>query len=194
MTAAAVIWPNGRLEVYGAFPSIPGLRARGEADNVGPDLYCRMEARGELAVYSGRTTPVSEFLRDIGARLAGQRVISAGADRYRRSEVIDALEQASLAWPVVWRGQGAAASADGSHDLRAFRRMVLEKGIKSTKSLLMSSAISESSVRYKLQNPALDKARSKSRIDALSATLISCGLLSLSRMRKPRSVRYRGVA
>ena len=73
-----------------------------------------MLERGELALYSGRVTPVGEFLKDCAARLAGEKIIAAGADRYRKAEARQALEQARVRWPMVWRGTGAHAKADGS--------------------------------------------------------------------------------
>ena len=147
-------------------------------------LYERMAERAELTVYEGRITPVSEFLRDCAARLSGERIVIAGADRFRRSEAIQALDDAALRWPMAWRGQGASATADGSHDVRAFKRGVIGGHFKSAESLLMASAISESAVRYRDGNPALDKSRSKARIDALSAAVIASGLREIHAKKK----------
>ena len=81
------MWSNGRLEVFAAFPGdTPNLLDRGQADGVGGSLYEQMESRGELKTYAGRLVPVGEFLKDCSARLKGERVIQAGADRYRKSE------------------------------------------------------------------------------------------------------------
>ena len=183
MTALCAAWANGRIETWGAFPSIPNLADRGKADNV-DKLYERMAERAELTVYQGRITPVSEFLRDCAARLAGERIVIAGADRFRRSEAIQALDDAALRWPMAWRGQGASATADGSHDVRSFKRGVIGGHFKSAESLLMASAISESAVRYRDGNPALDKSRSKARIDALSAAVIASGLREIHAKKK----------
>ena len=104
MTALAVIWPDScRLEVWGAFPGTPALKERARVDAAPYEL---MATRGELKVYAGRVTPVQEFLRDCAARLAGERVLAAGADRYRRSETEQFLEGANLRWPMNWRGMG----------------------------------------------------------------------------------------
>lgn len=180
MTAAAAIWPlTGRMELWGAFPDTPPLAERGRRDGVGA-AYVRMSERGELRAYPGRVTPVSAFLRDVSAALEGESVIAAGADRYRRAEALEALEAGGVAWPMVWRGQGAAATADGSHDVRAFQRRVLEGRIQAQESLLMASAIRDSAIRYDgTGNPALDKGRAKGRIDALSAAVIAAGLAEL---------------
>ena len=177
MCSATAFWPStGRMECWGAFPDEPPLADRAQADGVG-DLYRRMHERGELALYSGRVTPAGEFLRDVAARLAGEDVVMAGADRFRKAEAQQALEDAASDWPVTWRGTGAHARADGSHDVRAFQRLVLSEKIRIAPSLLLESAIAESTVRRDAAgNPALAKAREKARIDALQAAVIAAGL------------------
>ena len=189
MTAAAIVWPRtGRLECYGAFPDTPDLLNRGASDAVG-NLYQRMQERGEIQVYPGRVTPVSEFIRSIADRLHGQRVTVCGMDRYRKAEATQAMEAAKVNWPIAWRGQGASAKADGSHDVRAFQRMVLSHRLVTEESLIMEHAISESSLRYDGSgNPALDKARAKGRIDALQAAVIACGLSTMVREKRGLSV------
>ena len=176
MTCACVLWPRtGRLECYGAFPDTPELAERSKADGGTP--YVRMFERGELAVYAGRVTPAAAFLQDVASRLAGENVVAAGADRFRRAEAMDAFAAAGVRWPVVWRGQGAAATADGSADVRAFQRLTLSRTLKVRESLLLASAIANSSIRRDVSgNPAIEKARSHGRIDALSAAVIACGL------------------
>ena len=177
MTALAAFWPmSGRLEVWGAFPDTPDLLERGRADACG-NLYERQAERGEITTYPGRVTPVADFLRDCGNRLAGEHVLAAGADRYRRSEAEDALEGAGLDWPMEWRGQGASAGADGSHDVRAFQRLVLSGRLAVAPSLMLRAAVAASEMRYDATgNPALDKRRQRARIDALSAAIIAAGL------------------
>ena len=177
MTAAVALWPRtGRVEAWGAFPTIPELSERSKADAVG-SLYVQMHERGEVSVYEGRVTPAAAFLADVAARLAGEHIVAAGADRYRRAEAIDALAASGARWPVVWRGQGASATADGSADVRAFQRLVLGGKLRLVESLLLASAITESSIRRDVSgNPAIAKARENGRIDALSAAVIACGL------------------
>ena len=75
---------------FGAFPGDPRLAlARGAADGVG-GLYARHgQTRGEVALYAGRVTPVAAVpCRDCAAKLAGERVIAAASDRYRKAEAI----------------------------------------------------------------------------------------------------------
>lgn len=189
MTAAAAVWPaTGRMEVKAAFPSRPSLLDRGRADGVG-NLYVTMHEAGELETFDGLVTPVAEFLLSVWDWLQGERILEVGADRYRRAETMQALQSAGLAWPMVWRGQGASATADGSHDVRAFQRSVLRRWLRCQDSMLMTLAIASSAVTYDPRgNPALDKARKRGRIDALSAAVIAAGLAE--RMRDRPRVGY----
>ena len=192
MTACVAIWPaTGRMEVWGGFPCTPDLHSRGQADAVGR-IYLRMEEAGELRTYPGRVTDVPAFLEDCADRLAGERVLCCGADRYRRSEVIQAFETADISWPLVWRGTGASATADGSADVRSFQRMALGGKLKCSPSLMMQAAIADSKVdRDARGNPALDKARRQGRTDALSAAVIACGLAEIHSAKPKR--RYRSM-
>ena len=191
MTAAAAIWPaSGRLELYAAFPDTPDLETRGAADGVGRQ-YRQMHERGELWTYGGRVTPVAAFLRDVAGRLAGQRVVAAGADRYRKAEAIQALERAGVRWPMSWRGTGASATADGSHDVRAAQRLILTGRVAARESLVMGSAIANSSLRYDAAgNPALERHSARGRIDALQAFTIAAGLAEIEAGRPRRGLRW----
>ena len=195
MTAACALWLDTyRLETWSAFPAVPSLKARSEADAC-RGTYEQMEARGELRIYPGRVLNVSAFLGDVAVQLAGENVIACGADRYRRAEAVQALEQAKVNWPMTWRGTGAHAHADGSHDVRAAQRLIMGGKLKTKESLVMRKAISDSAVRFDAAgNPALLKHRERGRIDALSAMVICCGLGEIYGQRPRRSWRSLGVA
>ena len=122
MTAAVAIWPlTGRLEAWAAFGDTPELKARSEVDyGVQSRLYETMAERGELWTYPGRVTPCAEFLEDVAAHLEGEKIIAAGADRFRKAEVEDVLTKAGLNWPMEWKFHGMKAIAGGAHDIRAF--------------------------------------------------------------------------
>ena len=100
-----------------------------------------------------------------------------------------------LRWPLVWRGQGASATADGSADVRAFQKAVADRSITVAEGkALMAHAISESAIRRDGSgNPALEKGRQRGRIDPLSAGVIACGLAERHRARmnrRPPKLRY----
>ena len=190
MTALVAVWGNGRMEVFAAFPDSPiSLRERGMADGCG-NLYQLAFESGELWTYSGRIVPAGEFLKDCAEKLEGSRVAVAGFDRYRKAEALQVLESARVGWRFEMRGAGASAVADGSHDVRAFQRAVLKREFSVRRSLILTSAISESMIdRDPRGNPALSKRKANARIDALSAAVIAAGLRSKNASRKTRPLR-----
>lgn len=181
MAAAVALWPRtGRVEEWAAFPGEPSLARRGMADGVG-NRYCEMADNGELWEFPGeRVTPVEPFLRRVADALAGETIMAVGADRFRKQETIQALDNLGLRWRVMWRGTGASSTADGTYDVRAFQRMVLGRFLSARDKLLWKHAILESEIRYDAGgNPALDKRRKQSRIDVLQAGVIAAGLAAL---------------
>ena len=120
-----------------------------------------MAAAGELEVLPGIVTPVSLFLQSFQKSIEGEYVVLAAADRFRKTEVLQAFFEAGFSWDnLSFRGTGASALADGSHDVRSFQRRCATKGFKPASGLLnaVEYAISESWVRYDGGgNPALDK-------------------------------------
>ena len=191
--SAAVMWASGRCEVWSAIGGKPPLAERSAADGHGKALYPLMEERGELKVYPAwRVTPVSEFIAAVVARLAGERVLAAGCDRYRSDEAEMALTEAKVNWPIFYRGQGKGK--DGVADTMAFQRLVLSKVLKATESLMMALAISQSVIQYDSNaNPCLNKTNQKARIDVLSAAVICAGLYEKHLAKKKKSRRYIGI-
>ena len=57
---------------------------------------------GELRTYPDHTTAVTDFLRDLAEHLQSERVIVAGADRYRKAEIQDKLVDAELRWLMAY--------------------------------------------------------------------------------------------
>ena len=179
MTCAVAYSPHDyTMLVRGAFGDDPPLSVRGRKDRLGT-LYDRMIREGELRLYPGSVVPIADFLRDVFYEFTDLgNIIAIGADRYRRREVESFMRDAGL--PIYarhWRGTGAGATADGSHDIRAFQRAILERKIRMRPSTMLESAIASSMLRFdKAGNPALDKASGNARIDALSAAVIALGI------------------
>lgn len=179
--AAAVSLDTGRVKVWGAFPDDPALSVRARHDRMG-SLYDRMVREGELRLYPGKVTPVVAFLRDLFEELSAYgRVVALGADRYRKHEVAQALADARIPpYKMHWRGQGASATSDGSHDVRSFQRAVYSRRLNTPGSTMLEAAIASSVLRFDGGgNPALDKAANNARIDALSAAVIAWGLAAM---------------
>ena len=186
-SAAFVIWPQtGRCESFMGFGDNPDIIERGKRDGARYDL---MALRGELTTYPGRVTPVSAFLADVAGELDGCRVHRLAADGYKDSEVKDFVDRAGLRWPVEFRRVGAGK--DGGRDVRAMQRLVLGGRLRMHESLSLASAVMNSAVhRDQNGNPGLDRAKSRSRIDVLSAAVIAAGLAEPRMDRKPRRRRF----
>ena len=175
-TAACAYWPvTGALRSWLAFGDRPTLKERAKRD--GAD-YPAMERRGELRTYAGRTVPVKAFVGDVRADLAGAHVRAAVADSYRSAEL-----RSALPWPLTIVRSGLGP--DGSASVRAFQRVVLTGALALLSNLSLASAIKESTLRRDANgNPAIDAARSRGRIDVLSAAVLAVGAGS-----KPRPSR-----
>lgn len=171
MTAAAFYWPDtGRLECIGTFPSRPSLLDRGQVDSVG-DRYVQMHDRGELTVLGDKTVPVSAWLIEVMAHVQGQSIAAITMDRYKQSELGEALDAAGIRAPMAWRGQGFR---DGGEDCERFRRATFDGKVKALPSLLLRSAFADAvCLRDPANNLKLAKARSNGRIDAAAATVLA---------------------
>jgi phage terminase large subunit-like protein len=170
MTAVCFYWPEtGRLECLGTFPSKPTLLDRGQADGVG-DRYVQMRDRGELSTLGDQTVPVALWLGEVMKHVEGEPVAALVADRYKQSELGEAIDRAGIRAPIVWRGQGFR---DGGEDCERFRRAAFDGKVKAAPSLLLRSAFADAvTLRDPANNLKLAKARSTGRIDAAAATVL----------------------
>ncbi|WP_221775484.1 terminase TerL endonuclease subunit [Sphingobium yanoikuyae] len=171
MSAASYYWPEtGRLECYGTFPGNPGLEVRGMNDGVG-DLYVQMSQRRELFTMGDRTVPIVEWIEGVLRRAVAENVVAIVADRFKHSEVGEALDKAGNRSPVIWRGMGFK---DGSEDVERLRRHVFDGKVQSAESYLLRHAFAESVV---LTDPAGNckpaKGRAMGRIDAACSTMLA---------------------
>lgn len=171
MTAAAFYWPeSGRLEAVGWFPSKPSLADRGAADGVS-GRYVEMHVRGELWVLGDRTVPVPLWLAEVMRHVVGQPIAAMVADRYKASELSEAMVKAGVTAPVIWRGMGYASATE---DCERFRRACFDGQVRSAPSLLLRSAFADAvCLRDPANNIKLAKARSMGRIDAASAAVLA---------------------
>ena len=171
MTAAAFYWPeSGRLECLGTFPSKPSLADRGAADGVS-GRYQEMQDRGELSTLGDKTVPVAPWLAEVMRHVDGEAIAAICADRYKQSELAEAMDKAGVRAPIVWRGQGFR---DGGEDCERFRRACFDGKVRAMPSLLLRSAFADAvTLRDPANNLKLAKARSTGRIDAAAATVLA---------------------
>ena len=173
MSCISAWFDNGLLRVWSAFPRIPSLKARGQADNA---PYLEMERRGELLTFGERTTDPVGLIKHVVAELGPDvKVEKMAADSYRRSEVEDAIAAAECRWPTEFRRVGGGPH--GFEDVAALQRAVLDAKFRTKPSLLLVSSILNSAVRRDSNgNASLDKRKANGRIDPMQATVICAGL------------------
>ena len=171
MSAASFYWPHsGRLECLGWFPSKPGLLDRGQSDGVG-GRYVEMANRGELFTLGDATVPVAAFLGEVMRRIEGEAIAALVMDRYKQSELGEAIDRAGIRAPLVWRGMGFR---DGGEDIERFKRAAFDGKVKARPSLLLRSAFADAvCLRDPANNAKLAKARSTGRIDAVAASVLA---------------------
>ena len=171
MSAASFYWPqSGRLECLGWFPSKPGLLDRGQSDGVG-GRYVEMANRGELFTLGDATVPVAAFLGEVMRRIDGEPIAALVMDRYKQSELGEAIDRAAIRAPLVWRGMGFK---DGGEDIERFKRAAFDGKVKARPSLLLRSAFADAvCLRDPANNAKLAKARSTGRIDAVAASVLA---------------------
>ncbi len=190
MSAAAFYWPaSGRLEVLGWFPSRPTLLDRGQSDGVG-ERYTTMRDRGELFTLGEQTVPVAPWLLEVMRHIEGETIAAITMDRYKQSELGEAIDKANIRAPLVWRGQGFR---DGGEDCERFRRACFDGRMRSRPSLLLRSAFADAvCLRDPANNLKLAKARSNGRIDAAAASVLAVaeGARQQGRAKKARGVMW----
>ena len=181
MSAVACAWDSGRVECLAAFPALPGLAKREQADGVG-ELYQAMEREGSLLQIGHRTASPADLLRTAVERWGAPDVIVA--DRWRKEDLLDAMDQMGLAAPLIERGQGFK---DGAEDVRRFRTMIISKAVSPVPSLLLRSAMADAYVvgdaagNEKLAKACEGGRRKRTRDDAAAATIIAVAELHRNR-------------
>ncbi len=174
MTAIAFYWPEtGRFEGFGAFPNYPDLHERGRQDFV-DTRYLEMQERGQLFQFGDYVVDNVAFLTDRFSHIRGEEIEGIGADSYKANDLKEAVVKIGKdpENDITWRRLGTGPQ--GSEDVRAFQREVLEMKMRPGNDLMLGKAIEDSVLRFDENgNPALSKSRSKGRIDLLQATIIA---------------------
>ncbi|MDE2814303.1 MAG: terminase large subunit [Gemmatimonadota bacterium] len=195
MTAAAAFVPkSGALDGLAVLPSIPDLRAREIHDAV-PGLYRRLLADGSLSLAEGHTVPVEGLLEKAFRRWGAPALIVA--DRFRKGELLDALESTGLRnCRLISRGMGFR---DGAEDVRRFRDAVLRGKVSVRPSLLFRQALQEARTvsdvkgNEKLAVRGQGGRRRRGRDDVAAAAVLAVaeGIRQRRVFRRPRIRTYR---
>ena len=169
-SAIAAFWPEtGALAVVAAFPTVPSLEERGHRDGVA-GLYRQCFREGSLITLGKRTADVTGLVREALARFGRPAVVAS--DRWRRSELADALEAARVPPGILeLRGMGFR---DGGEDCRQFVRACAEGRVTPARSLLLRSALAVArTVSDPAGNVKISKTRRRARDDAAVAVVLA---------------------
>ena len=165
---------TGRLDTIAAFPSEPGLLARGRADGV-DTLYVRMAERGELIQCGTHAVDLAGMLARVREMWGTPACITA--DRWKERDLREGLHREQFPrCPLIPRGQGFK---DGGEDVAAFRKACLEDYVKPVPSLLLRAAMREArTVADPARNEKLAKSteggrRQRARDDAAAAAILA---------------------
>ena len=192
LTATCTMWSNGRTEFHTAVPATPTLEQRGSADGCG-GLYVQASERGELRAYSGKVTPIRDFLAAVIHDLAGVELVGGCSDQYRRAEVEQVLDDPETGVEFGWSFRRMGAGPQGSNDVRAFQTFLLKGEIKTVTSLLFAYGLSSATIaRDGNGNPSLLRS-GRGRIDLVSAAVLASGLRAASSGDSEFSVCQRSV-
>ena len=174
MSAVSCYWPvTGLLRSLAAFPRQPSLQERGVRDGV-DSLYQQMHDRGELIRAGNRAVDIGELLVEARARFGVPDLVVA--DRYRKAEMLDALNAEGIGVPVEFRGMGYL---DGGEDVRMFQRACVSDRVTPEVSLLLRSAMAEARTmsdpagNAKLCKSVEGQRRFRAKDDAAAAALLA---------------------
>ena len=169
-TAAALYWPNSGLLLTRAWmPSKPSIEARARRDHIELQLYRKLVKDGDLTITGGRIVPPETPLNWIFKTYGNPYAIVT--DRYRETEVLQAVEKSDCAAPLVVRGTGYQ-SAD--EDTRAFQSYALDGRVKAPVSALMRLALGDTQLTRDASGAQkITKKRKYAKNDPVSAAVLA---------------------
>ena len=183
-SAAAAIWPNGRIEAWALAPGTPSLAEQEHADHVADDSYSELVRSGGLAVDGTRAVPdVATLL----SRVWAWEPASIVSDPYRSAELHQAVAGRVR---VIERARGGGESTSNIQSLRSLL-LDTNSGVTETSRALLGAAWEQTNLV--IGNDGLTKVtkldQRRSRDDASAALLLAAG----ERSRRPTPVPLRAA-
>ena len=183
-SAAASIWPSGRIESWALAPGVPTLAEQEHADHVADDSYSELVRSGGLAVDAGRAVPSVELLL---ARVWAWEPAAIISDPYRSAELNQVVSGRAR---VVER---ARSGGESTSNVQALRSLLLdtESGVTGPSRYLLAAAWAQTNLV--IDNAGLTRVTKldarRSRDDAAAALLLAAG----ERSRRPTPVELRAA-
>ena len=183
-SAAAAIWPSGRIEAWAIAPGVPSLADQEREDQVHEGSYAELVVSGGLSVDEGQHVPSIERLL---ARVWAWEPLAIVCDNYRAPELHQAV---SGRVRVIERARSGGEATSNVQALRS-RLLDSEAGVSETSRALLGAAWAQTNLVIGNEGQAkvtkIDARRS--RDDAAAALLLAAG----EQARRPAPVELRGA-
>ena len=183
-SAAAAVWPNGRVEVWCLAAGDVSLEEAARLDQLPEDAYTSLAQSGGLVVDFARAVPSPEHLL---ARIWAWSPQCIVADGYRATELRNAIAGRC---PLIERGRGNSETAS---NVQAMRSISLDgvAGVTESSRALLAFGFEQSAMTIGADGVTrVVKTRGKrSREDSVAALLLACGHAA----RRPAPVELRGA-
>ena len=183
-SAAAAVWPSGRIEVFAIAPGVPSLAEQEREDQVPEGAYAELVRSGGLAVDGGQNVPSIERLL---ARVWNWNPSAIICDNYRAPELHQVV---SGRVRII---EKAKSGGESTSNIQSLRSLLLDtaSGITEPSRALLGAAWAQTSLIISNEGLArvskIDQRRS--RDDAAAALLLAAG----EKARRPAPVELRAA-
>ena len=183
-SAAAALWPNGRIASWAIAPGIPSLAEQEHEDQIADGSYVELVKSGGLSVDTGRAVPSVERLL---SRIWAWEPASIVSDPYRSAELHQVVAGRAR---VIERARSGGESTSNVQALRA-RLLDTGAGVTVSSRALLGAAWAQTNLV--ISNEGLTRVMKldarRSRDDASAALMLAAGELA----RRPAPLELRGA-
>ena len=169
-SAAAAIYPSGRIEAWALAPGVPSLAEQEKEDQVPDSTYSELVTAGGLSVDAGRAVP------DVGRLLSRIWALEPSCivcDSYRVQELHKAVQGRVR---VIDRGKGGSESTSNIQSLRSLL-LDSESGVTEASRVLLAAAFAQTTLKIGEggETKVGKLSQRRSRDDAAAALLLAAG-------------------
>ena len=185
-SAAAAVWPSGRISSWANAPGQPSLAEQEKEDQVAEGSYSELVRSGGLSVDEGQHVPgVGRLL----SRIWAWEPAAIVCDNYRAPELYEAVSGRGVR--VIER---ARSSGESTSNIQSLRSLLLDSqaGVDEESRALLGAAFEQTNL--KIDNSGVTRVskvdKKRSRDDAAAALLLAAG----EQARRPAPVALKCAA
>ena len=183
-SAAAAVWPSGRIEVWAIAPGVPSLAEQEHEDQVADGAYLELVRSGGLSVDESRAVPGIDRLL---SRIWAWEPSAIVCDPYRAAELHTVVGGRAK---IIERARGGGESTSNIQSLRSLL-LDTQAGATESSRALLGAAWAQTNLL--IDNSGVTRVtkvdRKRSRDDAAAALLLAAG----EKARRPAPVALRGA-